>query len=70
MIATDGFSPGTVTVEEAINDQYLITYLVNGEPFLDTRDDYDASPIRIYRHYNDGSDWRNSLTLVCGLEIK
>lgn len=69
IVATDGFNPGTITVQEAIEDQYLITYLVNGEGILDTKEDVEPSTLRMYRHYNDGSNWRNRLTLVWGVEI-
>ncbi len=67
--STDGFNPGTFTLQEALDQAYLVTYLVNGEPFEDTKEGYDSSTIRIYRHYNDGSNWRNRLTLITGVEV-
>ncbi len=67
--ATDGFDAGAVTLQEVIDQEYLVAYLVNGEPFEDTKDGYDSSTIRIYRRFNDGSNWRNRLTLVNGVIV-
>lgn len=66
---TDGFNPGTVTLQEAIDQAYLVTYLVNGDPFEDTKPGFDSSTIRIYRNFNDGSNWRNRLTLITGVAV-
>ncbi len=66
---TDNFDLGTVTLQEVIDQEYLVAYLVNGQPFEDTKEGYDSSTIRIYRHFNDGSNWRNRLTLVNGVIV-
>jgi hypothetical protein len=68
---TDNYPYGTVTLQEAMDQAYMVTYLVDGEPFEDFPKDssYDSSTIRIYRNFNDGSNWRNRLTMVCGVEV-
>jgi len=72
VVTTDGFSPDSysVTLQNVIDDAYLVTYLVDGEPFEDTKEGYDSSTIRIYRNYDDGSGWLNRLTLIAGVEVK
>lgn len=70
VVATDGFDAGEITLQEVIDQEYLVTYLVNGASFEDTKEGFDSSAIRIYRNFNDGSNWRNRLTLVAGISVE
>ncbi|MEN6348434.1 MAG: two-component regulator propeller domain-containing protein, partial [Syntrophomonas sp.] len=67
--STDGYDYGTVTLQDIVDQNYLLAYSVNGSSFEDTKEGYPSSSIRIYRNFNDGSNWRNRLTLVRGVEV-
>ena len=70
VVATDGFDYGTVSLREIVKQEYLVTYQVNGEIFEDMdKSGGNPSPLRIYRRFNDGEDWRNRLTLIGGVSI-
>ena len=66
---TDGFNPGKFTLQEAIEQAYLLSYLVNGQPFEDAKAGHASSTIRIYRNFNTGTNWRNRLTLITGVDV-
>ncbi len=70
VLTTDGYTHETytVTLQESIDNAYLVTYLVNGEPFEDMGGE-TSSTIRIYRNHDDGSSWLNRLKLVSGVEV-
>lgn len=67
---TDGYDYGVTTLQDIIDEEYLVTYLVNDGVFEDVdKQGKTKSSLRMYRNHDDGSGWRNRLTLIAGVNI-
>jgi DMSO/TMAO reductase YedYZ molybdopterin-dependent catalytic subunit len=66
LATTDGYyhESYTVTLQQAMDDAYLVTYLVGGEPL-----DAEGITLYVYRHHDNGSSWLNRTRDIGGVEV-